>query len=154
MARYRISSNISSAVLGIYDGEDEQSALDAMARDAGYKDHAEVEREVGTQPGELLVERISHSVRVTDIQGHHCSSVDDEDRLRAEDAAEAVLWAAGVDAREAEADYRRQWLAYDDEDPMTGEALVWIEARRAADVALTSTWSNPEAEVFCDIEAA
>lgn len=36
---YEIESKASGLVLGRYDGETEQDALDAMARDAGYADH-------------------------------------------------------------------------------------------------------------------
>ena len=40
MTRYRISNRNSGIVLGIYAGETVAAALDAMARDAGYRDYA------------------------------------------------------------------------------------------------------------------
>lgn len=76
---------------------------------------------------------------------------DDEERAIA--AAEAVLDAAGADYAEAEATYRIQWLEYEDELKMTGLAALWIEAREAADIALTAGWNNPGA-AYCDIRAA
>lgn len=76
----------------------------------------------------------------------------EQDEARASEAAERVLDAAGVDYAEAEAEYQRQWLEFDDEVPMSGLALTWIEARRAADIALTEGWHNPEG-AFCAITA-
>ena len=38
MNRYRIINTVSGSDLGIFDAADEQGALDAMAREAGYKD--------------------------------------------------------------------------------------------------------------------
>lgn len=76
----------------------------------------------------------------------------DQDEARAAAAAEAVLDAAGVDYAEAEAEYRRQWVEFDDEAPMTGLALTWIEAGRAADIALTEGWDKP-GMAFCSIVA-
>ena len=71
------------------------------------------------------------------------ASVADEDRERAENAALAVLASAGVSPAVAAAEYRRQWLEFDDRDKMTGHAALWIVAERAADVALTEGWANP-----------
>lgn len=56
MPRYEISSGITSQSLGVYEAEDEQGALDAMARDAGYQDYADATRQVGD--GDLIVEEI------------------------------------------------------------------------------------------------
>ncbi len=75
-----------------------------------------------------------------------------EDENRAAAAAEAVLDAAGVDYAEAFAEYRRQLLEFDDEAPMTGLALLWIQARNAADLALTEGWHNPNG-AHCSISA-
>ena len=76
----------------------------------------------------------------------------EDDEARAAAAAEAVLNAAGADYNEAEAEYRRQWVKFDDEDLMTGLTLVWIEANKAADIALTEGWHKPEAH--CSIRAS
>ena len=67
----------------------------------------------------------------------------DQDEARAIQAAERVLDAAGADYAAAYDEYQRQWVELDDEDRMTGLARVWIEAARAADVALTDGWSDP-----------
>jgi hypothetical protein len=83
---------------------------------------------------------------------HGSRSVDETDRDRAKRAAAEVCNRAGVIAADAAAEYRRQWEEYDDEAPMTGLALVWIEARQAADVALTEGWANPEG-ASCAIDA-
>lgn len=77
----------------------------------------------------------------------------DEDEARAAAAAEKVLDAAGVNYAEAESDYMRQWLEFGDEAQMTGLALVWIEARRAAELALTEGWAKP-GRALCSIIAA
>jgi hypothetical protein len=41
MKTWRIENRTSGVVLGEYEGETAEDALDAMARDAGYADHAE-----------------------------------------------------------------------------------------------------------------
>ncbi len=41
MKKYRIENQHSGVDMGIFDGETEEDALDAMARDAGYADYAE-----------------------------------------------------------------------------------------------------------------
>jgi hypothetical protein len=74
---------------------------------------------------------------------------DDEERAVA--AAEAVLDGAGLGHAAAGAEYMRQWLEFDDEGPMHGAALVWIQARNAADLALTEGWDKPDG-AHCTIE--
>ncbi len=76
----------------------------------------------------------------------------DQDEARASAAAERVLDAAGVNYAEAEAEYQRQWMEFDDESPMTGLALTWIEARQAADITLTEGWQNTDG-ASCSIMA-
>lgn len=75
------------------------------------------------------------------------------DETRAEAAAERTIEAAGTTPQATEAEYRRQWLALDDETHMTGLALVWIAAQAAADVALTEGWHNP-AGASCELRIA
>ena len=72
---------------------------------------------------------------------------------RAAAAAEKVLDAAGANYAEAEAEFQRQLLELGDEGPMTGLALTWVEARKAADLALTEGWHNPDG-ASCSISAA
>jgi hypothetical protein len=92
------------------------------------------------------------SVYIDQIQNDRHGIVDDIDRERAIDAAEAVLSAHGLTSTAAYAEYTRQWDAYDDEEMMHGAARIWCDAQAAANVALTSTWANP-ADVFCWIAA-
>lgn len=49
MKLYRIINELSGVALGVYEGETEQDALDAMARDAGYADHAEATEVAGSE---------------------------------------------------------------------------------------------------------
>ena len=83
---------------------------------------------------------------------HGGSNVQEEDRERAEAAAMDVIEAAGTIPATAYAEYRRQWLKYDDEEAMTGAALIWVAAQNAADLALTAGWHNP-AGAACAISA-
>jgi len=83
---------------------------------------------------------------------HGNAFVADDDRERAESAALAVLARAGVSVADAAAEYRRQWDEFDDENPMSGAALIWIEARAAADIALTEGWADPSG-ACCSINA-
>lgn len=46
MTTYRIESD-AGAVLGCYEGADESGALLALARDAGYRDYAAIQADVG-----------------------------------------------------------------------------------------------------------
>lgn len=92
------------------------------------------------------------TVYIREVMGDRYGSVDDADRERAIAAAEAVLAEAGIVAREAQDEYERQWLEYDEESPMTGSARVWCQARDAASVALTSTWAK-RGTVLCEIAA-
>jgi hypothetical protein len=83
---------------------------------------------------------------------HGSASVGDDDRERAEVAALAVCEAAAVSPEAAAAEYRRQYLAEIEREDMTGLALVWLEAERAADLALTEGWHNPGG-ASCAIDA-
>lgn len=77
---------------------------------------------------------------------------DQDDKDRAADAAVAVLDAAGVKAADAFAEYMRQWEELGDVDGMTGLAALWVEAERAADLALTAGWARPDG-ASCSVTA-
>lgn len=68
--------------------------------------------------------------------------VDDADIERAISAAVAVLREAGVAPEDAEEVYFNEWIQFGDEAWMSGLALLWIEAREAANRALTETWAT------------
>lgn len=60
MNTYRIENTNSGLILGEYQGETKEQALDAMARDAGYKDYADFRTQVGDdRPSNLLVTKVS-----------------------------------------------------------------------------------------------
>ena len=91
------------------------------------------------------------TIRIDWIHGRpHRGAEDDE--ARASEAAGAVLASAGVEPTDGEAEYNRQWAEYDDEAPMTGLARLWVEARDAANRALTAPWHNPGG-ASCSIRA-
>jgi hypothetical protein len=59
MARFKIENTVSGTVIGEFDADDEQDALDAMAREAGYRDHAEACEVAPTSSSEMRVIRVS-----------------------------------------------------------------------------------------------
>jgi hypothetical protein len=58
MAYYRISSRTGGTDLGIYEGETTEEALGALARAAGYEDHAAACEVTGEDGSDLIVERL------------------------------------------------------------------------------------------------
>src|SRR5690606_13550221 len=57
--RFRITNKVSGLVLGVFPGENEQDALDTMARDAGYANYAHILDIYGDDArNELLVEYV------------------------------------------------------------------------------------------------
>ncbi len=81
---------------------------------------------------------------------HGNSSVHADDIERAEKAALEVL--AGRDVDVVFAEFKRQWLEFDDYDLLTGDARLWVDAEQAANVALTLGWHNPNG-AGCSISA-
>lgn len=55
MSKYLITNTHSGAELGVYEGNTEAEALDAMARDAGYSSYAECCAVAPTREGEIAV---------------------------------------------------------------------------------------------------
>lgn len=81
---------------------------------------------------------------------HGTASVTDDDKDRAEAAALAVL--GDRNPKTVYAEYMRQWKHLDSHDGMTGDAMLWIKAQEAADLALTEGWHNPSG-AGCEISA-
>lgn len=55
---YRIEST-SGVVLGDYQGENEQAALDAMARDAGYRDYTDASAQTDTDHSQMMITKLN-----------------------------------------------------------------------------------------------
>jgi hypothetical protein len=68
MTKYQIAVKTSGVDLGVYDGADEDEAVEAMARDAGYRDYAamcsiadpeDLEAEIERQRSDLIVVKVA-----------------------------------------------------------------------------------------------
>lgn len=62
MTSYEISGRATGHILGTYEGETVEEALDAMARDAGYRSYAAMADTLGQ-----TVEQARADVRVTEV---------------------------------------------------------------------------------------
>jgi hypothetical protein len=86
MSTYQITSKTSGADLGTYEGATPADALDAMSRDAGYRDHADASAQSGDDGAHLAVGEVDLSSRYEyDRRGGAWGSVDLRgDELRVE----------------------------------------------------------------------
>lgn len=58
MKKFMIENSMTRTNFGIYEVETYMDALDAYARDAGYKDYNDLENESPSRPGEIVICRI------------------------------------------------------------------------------------------------
>lgn len=58
MQRFQIENTISGVILGEYFAETESEALDLLAQDAGYANHAQACDVAPMQDGELMVSHV------------------------------------------------------------------------------------------------
>ena len=86
---------------------------------------------------------------------HGNSEVTEEDRDRAKTAALECLRNRGTTPEAAYEELKRQWAWLETDEAqaqgksqdytdLTGLAAIWVEAERAADIALTLGWANPD----------
>lgn len=61
MAKFEIYNTLSGVALGTYEGATEEEALDAMARDAGYKDYSEALEVAPVTGAEIFVKKIDNA---------------------------------------------------------------------------------------------
>jgi hypothetical protein len=54
--KFEIANRNSGLVLGVYEGDTKEQALDAMARDAGYSSYAAIPEEVGSEDDLIVAE--------------------------------------------------------------------------------------------------
>jgi hypothetical protein len=59
MKSYQIHNRNSGLTLGVYEANSEADALDAMARDAGYADYADLCEVAPASEGEIVVREVS-----------------------------------------------------------------------------------------------
>ena len=59
MQKYLIENFVSGVVLGEYEGITPAAALDAMAREAGYQDHADALAVIGGDSSDLVVTEVN-----------------------------------------------------------------------------------------------
>lgn len=62
MAHWKIQNTISGAVLGIYEADSKQAALEKMAQKAGYASYAALEEEIPSKDGEMLVTLVKRAL--------------------------------------------------------------------------------------------
>lgn len=55
MKKFQIENTKSGLLLGVYEADTKDEALDLLAQDAGYADYEELNEEVPAAPGEILV---------------------------------------------------------------------------------------------------
>src|SRR5690606_14698768 len=64
MTRYQIHNRTSGHILGVWEAESPDTALDAMAREAGYRDYADCQEQVPADDGEIVVTEIPNNILI------------------------------------------------------------------------------------------
>lgn len=91
MTRYQIHNRTSGHILGVWEAESPDTALDAMAREAGYRDYADCQEQVPADDGEIVVTEMAddsdddeddnpHRYRPNNILIHHDRRPDYDER--------------------------------------------------------------------------
>lgn len=136
MRYWKIENAVSGLVLGAYLAEDEAGALDVMARDAGYRGHAEASEVAPVAEGELLVtalwavgDRVEAGDTPEDYDTGRVIALGDDaldavsPRARGLVAPVAVAWDSGVRGVHEALDLREEGeephLAEEDEEAAT-----------------------------------
>jgi hypothetical protein len=61
MKYWNIGNKLSGMDLGVYEGDTPEEALDALARDAGYRDYSDALDQIGAKDGELVVVEVERA---------------------------------------------------------------------------------------------
>lgn len=69
--RFRITNAFSGLVLGIFEAEDADGALDAVARAAGYRDYTHAARKGRIDAFELVIELVDDDGSTKQVWPHY-----------------------------------------------------------------------------------